>query len=388
MKKIALIRGDSLNEWEGGLWNKLGGSAEVTGFCSNKNLYSLNGLHFPVKKLSSSADSFFTRQYDKFFNARFQTMIGLEEELKNFDIAHTAEISYFFTNQAVRAKKNNPKLKVVATIWDNSFGRYEYNYWPGLGVPPAWWRRKIKEIIKENISGVDLFLPITDYSAKILLDYGVDESKIKILTPAVVMPEKKVEIEILLDKYQLNGRKFYMAVNRLVKEKGVYDILYAWKMYLRQHPQNNSVLLMIGKGQEQKNISRLIKEWNMEKSIFLIDGLPNEQIRSLYKHAQALILASLPGFVWQEQFGYVLAEAIINECPVISTYSGAIPEVIEDAGILCTPGNPVEICKAIEMYDKPEIYSLHKANCLKVKNKFAVEKFTSELLMHYHQLTL
>lgn len=384
--KIALIRGDSLNQWEGGLWNELGNDFAVTGFCSEHNLYPIDGLKFSVKKLPSSADSFLARQYDKFVNARFQPLNGLEEALQDYDIAHTAEISYFFTNQVVRAKSKNLKLKVVATVWDNSFGRFEYNYWPGFGTPPAWWRKKIGSIIKENVAGVDLFLPVTDYSAEMLLDYGVTSDKIKVLTPAVMMPESGAEVEQLLDQHQLRGRQFYLAVNRMIKGKGIYDIMYAWKIYLRRHPETKSVLVMIGSGPEQDNIARLVREWGMEKSVQLIDRLPNHQVRSLYAYAKALILASLPGPVWQEQFGYVLAEAISGQCPVISTYSGAIPEVVEDAGILCTPGNPPELARAIEQYDNRQVYDTCKNNCLQVREKFAVAKFKQELEAHYRNL--
>jgi len=142
--KVAFIRGNSLNEWEGCLWNELESDFSVTGFCSQKNLYGITGLRYPIKRLASATDYWWLRQVEKFLAGRFQSLASLEKELANFDIAHTSEIFYFYTNQAVRAKKLNPKLKVVTTVWDNSFGRFEYNYWPGFKQPPKFWRDKIK----------------------------------------------------------------------------------------------------------------------------------------------------------------------------------------------------------------------------------------------------
>ena len=77
----------------------------------------------------------------------------------NFDIVHAGEIINYYTYQAVAAKKLNKKLKVVATVWENSFGRFEYNYWPGFKTPPRYWRRQLTEIIKTNSAGVDKFYP-------------------------------------------------------------------------------------------------------------------------------------------------------------------------------------------------------------------------------------
>ena len=382
--KIALVRGDSLNEWEGMLWENLGDNFEVVGFASERNLYNDKNLNYSVKRLPTSSDNFFVSNYKKYINGVFQEMTGMEDELIDFNIAHTAELSYFYTMQAIRAKEKNKNLKVVATIWDNSFGRFEYNYWLGLAMPPKYWREKINNIIKENISGVDMFLPVTEYSKEMLLDYGVPEEKIKILTPAIVMPND-VDDNIL-EEMDLSGKEIYMVVNRMVKEKGVYDVFYGWKIYLHENSDKNKILLIIGDGPERNNLMRLASEHSIDASIKFIQQLPNQKVRQLSKHAKCLILGSLATPVWQEQFGYVLAEAIINNCPVVSTYSGAIPEVIGSAGILFSPGNPVELKKALVKLDDENTYKTLKENCEIEKKRFEVNKFREELSSLYKKL--
>ncbi len=47
-----------------------------------------------------------------------------------------------------------------------------------------------------------------------------------------------------------------------------------------------------------------------------------------------LVVPSRPSPVWQEQYGRVIVEAMGCGVPVIGSTSGAIPEVIEDAGLL------------------------------------------------------
>ncbi len=388
--KVALVRGDSLNEWEGRQWEDLGNEFDITGFCSQKNLYPISGLSFPVTHLATSTDNRLHSLWDRFVHGKFQAMRGLEKKIQNFQIAHTSEISYFYTTQAVRAKKNNPALKVVATVWDNSFGRFEYNYWPGFGQPPAFWRKKIEFMIRENVRGVDLFLPITKLSAELLYEQGVPKEKVVVLTPGVVRDE--VNTFSAADIVSSIGLKdsedeLYLMVNRLVKEKGVYDILYGWKLYLASFsimPQK--CLLIIGSGKETNNLKRLVDEWGLQKQVRFIARMPNQAVRSLYSKAKCLLLGSLPGPLWQEQFGYVLAEAISAECPVITTYSGAIPEVVGGAGALCSPGNPVAVREALRSFDNAEIYAKIKQICRVEKQKFAVMDFRSKLVSLYHSI--
>ncbi len=384
--KVALVRGDSLNEWEGSLWNNLGDSFEVTGVCSKRNLYNTSNLHFLVKKLTTTTDNIFVHNFYKYYFGFFQKMSGLERLLVDYNVAHTAEVYYFYTTQAVRAKALNKKLKVITTVWDNSFGRFEYNYWPKLKISPTYWRKKINQIIKENINGVDMFLPVTMYSAGLLSDLGVPDSKMQVITPAIVLPTETNQ-ENIVKELGLEGREIYLVVNRMVKEKGVYDVLYAWRMYLKKSNKDNAVLILIGNGPEQKNLVRLAGEMGLSTSVKFITYLPNGRVRSLYKFVKVLILASLSTFTWQEQFGFVLAEAISAGTPVISTYSGVIPEVMGKAGLLVPPAHPVALADALVKLDDLSIYNNLKITCQTEMQRFKAQNYVEKISDVYRSLT-
>jgi len=213
----------------------------------------------------------------------------------------------------------------------------------------------------------------------------VPDSKIKILTPGVLISNEKVDLDSLLRKYGLLDRELYFMVNRLVKEKGVYEILYAWKMF-QKHASPNKVLVIIGRGPEKDNLKRLVAEWGLNKSVIFIDQLPNQEIRQLYHKVKCLLLGSWPTPLWQEQFGYVLAEAIMANCPVITAYSGAIPEVVEDAGLLCSPGNPVSFQEALVKLEDIQLYKQLQKNCQRVAKKFALDSFKKQLINTYQEV--
>jgi glycosyltransferase involved in cell wall biosynthesis len=80
----------------------------------------------------------------------------------------------------------------------------------------------------------------------------------------------------------------------------------------------------------------------------------------VFAGASAMVLASqasasaarhpfdVPRAFWEEQFGLVLAEAMGSGLPIVSTTSGAIPEVLRGAPVdLVAPGDWIGIAAAL-----------------------------------------
>jgi glycosyltransferase involved in cell wall biosynthesis len=80
---------------------------------------------------------------------------------------------------------------------------------------------------------------------------------------------------------------------------------------------------------------------------------------AVYAQASAMVLASLPSSTaqlhpfdrprafWEEQFGYVLAEAMAVGLAVVASASGAIPEVVGDGATLFAPGDWPALARAL-----------------------------------------
>jgi glycosyltransferase involved in cell wall biosynthesis len=71
-------------------------------------------------------------------------------------------------------------------------------------------------------------------------------------------------------------------------------------------------------------------------------------MRSALCELDALVLPSLSTPYWQEQFGRILVEAMACGIPVIGSSSGAIPEVVADAGIIVPENDAGALSSAIE----------------------------------------
>ena len=184
----------------------------------------------------------------------------------------------------------------------------------------------------------------------------------------------------LVEQLNLKNVSFDLVISRMTWEKGIYDILYAWKMYVRESKRAGRKLVVIGDGKEGKNFRRLVADLGLSDSVITVKNISNSQIKQLYKHARAFLLGSAPTRTWQEQYGYSLVDAILQNCPVISTTSGAIPEVVGSAGILVPAGNPVEFKKALLRLDDEQAHAALKENGLRERQKFDINVYKKKLI--------
>ena len=77
-------------------------------------------------------------------------------------------------------------------------------------------------------------------------------------------------------------------------------------------------------------------------------ALPPAQLATALQALAVLVLPSHTQPRWKEQFGRVLTEAMACGVPVIGSSSGAIPEVIGDAGLVFPEGDAAALAAALE----------------------------------------
>ena len=93
-----------------------------------------------------------------------------------------------------------------------------------------------------------------------------------------------------------------------------------------------------------------------------------------------LVLPSLTTRTWKEQFGRVLVEGMAAGCVIIGSDSGAIPEVIGDAGIIVPEGNPEALADAIVRVrdDRHLRNSLRETGYTRAR-RFSLDRFVEEI---------
>lgn len=325
--KIKIIRGAFLNPFE--LQNyypiKSFHNIEVI---SSKFPISSN-INFPIKKLYSPTDiPNFPFKYPLlnriFIDAHL--LYGLEGAIAGCDIAHVAETYYGYTYQATKAKKRGWVKKIVSTVWETISNNNQSL--PG--------RAKIKKFCKENI---DHFIAVTQIAKRALIEEGIAKEKITVI-PFGVDIKKFTPSKSKKKKRNIN----ILCVARLVPEKGVLDLLNAFLELKKTN--KNLTLTFVGNGPLKSHLvgykGVFVKKVNYNK-------MPAE-----YHKADIFCLASQSTKTWEEQFGMCLVEAMASGLPIVSTLTGAIPEVCGEVALLVKPNSLQELVIALEklIYNK------------------------------------
>lgn len=176
-----------------------------------------------------------------------------------------------------------------------------------------------------------------------------------------VLPQFGVNPETFSAKKEKNKIFTIGFFGRLEEQKGVKTLIEAMRSL------DNSVRLQIVGGGPLESWLKSIDD----KRIDFVGPVTHSEVPKYICKIDALVLPSLTTKVWKEQFGHVLIEAFSCGLPVIGSTSGAIPEVVGDAGLIFPEGDAVELAKKISLLSKDT--KLYNELCKKAKER--VEKF-------------
>ena len=348
MKKIAIIRGANLNKFEMQTHEVLKSAFRIEAFCIAKNNFNLEGINLPIHKLRGVEVFFpeFLKRYKRYYDFLFdfllevpQPMFGVTKELKDFDILHVADVSYYYSYQAAKAKRKYGS-KLVAAHSENLpffFGRNFIS------------RRRIAWTVGE----VDLFLPRTQRAKEVLLLLGVPKEKTEVvpygIDTQVFKPGPKESF--MLQRYGIKEDELVILfVGRIARSKGVLELIYAIKRLTddNQLKHRRIKLILVGSGPLLKKVKKLVFQLNLSSSVVMIKNIEYEKTPEIYNLADIFVLPSLPTRWGQEKFGMVLIESMACAKPVVSTLCGSIPEVVGDTGLLAQPADHLSLYQALK----------------------------------------
>jgi glycosyltransferase involved in cell wall biosynthesis len=122
-------------------------------------------------------------------------------------------------------------------------------------------------------------------------------------------------------------------VGRLEEHKGVAVLVDAVAAV------RGCTLEIVGAGTQQAALAARIASSPARDRITMVGYVPSHDLPDRYRGFDVLAVPSLDTPAWIEQFGRVAVEAMAMGVPVIASDSGALSEVVADAGILVPPGD-------------------------------------------------
>lgn len=264
--------------------------------------------------------------------------------LSGADIVHSQDLGFWYSMQAARLKARLG-YKLVLTVWETI---------PFLDAYRNIRTRPYRRLVLDQ---TDLFLAATARARECLLlegapaerillcPPGIDDEMFRTATPDVaaagVMPRGASQAD--------RSEHVVVSSGRLVWDKGHQDVMRALALLRRERPGlAKSRLVVMGSGPEEGRLRRYAAELGLADAVEFAGNVPYSQTPALYANASCLVLASLPIWSWEEQFGMAMLEAMFAGVPVLASTSGAIPEVTRGTATLFAPGDWIGLAAALE----------------------------------------
>lgn len=208
-----------------------------------------------------------------------------------------------------------PRAQVIAFAWENVLGQSR--------------ARQMLERIE--LARLDYLLVGSHSSAQVFCAKGYRG-------PLAVVPNVGVDAELFVPRRAarpLFDNRFVVGfAGRLVPEKGCLDLLDAFARL----PEDFH-LLFVGDGTLRDTLEQRAREYGIKPRVTFQPTVPQAQVADFLNQMDCLVLPSRTTKKWREQFGLVLAQAMACGIPVVGSDSGAIPEVIGDAGLIFPEGD-------------------------------------------------
>lgn len=210
--------------------------------------------------------------------------------------------------------------RTIISIRSSLEGRY---------VPPEYLTERSRDIIRESCKLADTVVAVSKGTAASLLDLGICPHE-KLVTicncsdTASIISAAEAHVEDKLIARMDAAPFVFITVNRLVKKKGQWHLIRAFKKVLKRHP--GALLVILGReGNKREDVSDVLKEAiranGLEGSVVLAGHRSNPH--AYEKHADAFVLSS-----FNEGFPNALVEAMALGLPVISCDCPAGPREI------------------------------------------------------------
>ncbi len=152
--------------------------------------------------------------------------------------------------------------------------------------------------------------------------------------------------QAIREQYGLSAQDFVIGFcGRLVRDKGIIELVDAIKLLTEKHPEKSLKLFVIGQPEKRDAIPEdTLNFLNTSKNVVFTGRVDYSEIQNYYSVMNAFILPS-----YREGFPTVVLEASAMELPVIaSRATGCIDSIIEnETGVYCDI-EPTSIADAIE----------------------------------------
>ncbi|HBI34406.1 MAG TPA: hypothetical protein DEA43_01350 [Candidatus Moranbacteria bacterium] len=283
---------------------------------------------------------------------RFWTQLGLSWEmlLRPVDVlfvpAHTVPIIH-------------PENTVVV------IHGLEYEFCPK--AYSSWERMYMRGTIKKSCDWASRIISVSENTKKDLMNlYKVDEKKISVIYEGYSREERnfqfpisnfqsnpndqisKIKTSEIQSKFEIRNSKFLLFIGRIEERKNISNIVKAFELLKERYNIPHKLVLAGKAGYGYDNIKFEIRNSKFENDVVELGFVSEDEKWELLKKADVFVFPTL-----YEGFGIPILEAQSVGCSVVASNNSSIPEVIgvetqNFASLqLVDPQNPQDIAESI-----------------------------------------
>jgi colanic acid/amylovoran biosynthesis glycosyltransferase len=298
----------------------------------------------------------------------YTAIAGLGKE--TYNIVHCQFGTLSFWGMLFRIV-NAPQAKLVV-----SFRGYDIS---------QFLQEKGEGIYQKTFKAADLVLPNCDFFKQRLLKLGCEEKKIRVHYSGIDCDRFYYKPRHL----QLQEKICIATVGRLAEKKGIEYSIRAVAELAKVHP--NLEYKIIGSGPLETEFKQLIQDLGADNIIQLLGKKHQQEIIEILQTSHIFIATSVTARDGNQDAPVnVLKEAMAMGLPVISTYHGGIPELVNDgiSGFLVPERDADAIAEKLQyLIAHPQIWSAMGASGrADVEKRFNMQALNDELVDIYREL--
>lgn len=385
--KLALLKGNRFNPWHLQAFDGLGDDVDVTAFRADSQVQAYFkdrddgelGFTYETIAFDTQAGPALQRVSNKIkerYTGYEPRIVPFADRLAGFDVIQSWELFTDWTEQALDARRDNG-TPVSLMVWDTIPFNNEDT------------ERRVK-MKRRAVNEADAFLVHTEWSRRVLELEGVSAEKVTLVPPGVdethFCPGSGERAAFGLDEDEF----VILFVGWLLPRKGLDYLILALRELVSDSDMKDVRfrLAVVGEGPGKDRIDALLRRTELEDRCTFLDTFPYSKMPEVYNCADVFVLPSITVPGWQEQFGMSLLEAMSCGVPVVTTQSGAIPEIAGDATDLCPPNDFIGLAKCLKslVLDTDRRQERGSAGRKRVETNFSLDGYVTSLKRHFRKL--
>lgn len=186
-----------------------------------------------------------------------------------------------------------------------------------------------------------------------------------------------------LHRYKINKHVFVLVVPGVINAaiKGHFLFVEAFKLFIDKRNLSAASIRVIiaGDGPDLEKLKVLISKYELSDYFILNGSMQNKDLLSLFNVVDLVVVPSI-----SEGFGNVIIEALMQQCLILASDTGGIPEIIEDGknGLLFRSNNIDSLAERLTyVYESRGVEIIYKEEMKNTfKSKFTLETQIAEMI--------